>query len=196
MYERPAKLSAPSVLVIWAATRLSLSEKVVWYRDWTLDNGGDRGCYASPEMLGRMLGGSLTAGTIETTRYRLVKLKLHEPVKQGRATVGWLATLPAECRARGTKDVGECAFKLDEHVRRMGIQLAESVELNGDSTHIAQAPGGGVGGVPSKDVVKPQLTSLLSSTEKGVRSNDLNYKKRGGEPEPIGEAVARIVGNR
>lgn len=187
MDERPAKLSAPSVQCIWECTSLSLSETVVWYRDWTLDNGKARGCYATPVQLARLLGGKLTAGTIETTRYRLKKFGLHLPVKEGAAVVGWICTLPARCPApRTAKEATSAARLLEDLLRRMAILPDEEESrtqilpaLNGHSTVIAQAPSKGGRGVPFSKLHEMQLPSAVSSLEKGVRSTNGTTEKRG-----------------
>lgn len=121
MSERPRKLTPPSALVVWGCHRLTLGEKVVWYRDWSLDSGGPDGCYASPRGLSRGLGGSLTASSVATIRQRLKRLGLHVPIDRGHDAdnLGWVSTLPAQCVARSARDASVLAAVLDEHIDRL-----------------------------------------------------------------------------
>lgn len=211
MNERPAKLATLSVLVVWASRQLTLGEKVVWYRDWTLDRGDADGCYASAAGLSESLGGSVTPRSVEVFRTRLKLLGLHQAHRrpEGRNT-GWIATLPADCaRPRTAKEAMAMARILDAHIERLdaGPVLTPTpvvVERNGGCGQtpavIAQAPSGGLGGTSLLEGSETPLPSVVTEGEekekqKGeVRSHQ--DEKRGGDPTSIGDAAASYLKRR
>lgn len=196
---RPARVGQPSVLVIWATSGLTLAEKVVWYRDWSLDRGGADGCYASAKSLSASLGGSVSPGSVETIRQRLKRLGLHQSVTrtEGRQ-VGWIATLPAECRALNVREAADRALVLDRYIEQCdhwktlgGSRTHVPDKQNSGSTSLAPAASGGVGGVPSPELSETQLPSQPTSSEKGVRSRERKQEKGGTDPTHVGEILDR-----
>jgi hypothetical protein len=213
---RPAKLTPPTVLVIWGARELTLAEKVVWYRDWSLDDGkGPNGCYAAPSALAKGLGDSLTAGSVSTIRQRLKRLGLHLAVDRGPgANCGWIATVPAEYRARTAREAATLALGLDQHIRNhdRGLVAVEpeastprpatanetstpspvESQFHGEQNGASMRSGrhsGGVGGASfSVPVRQAQLPSRVR--EKGV-SADAPELQKGEQRDP---AVVRAEG--
>jgi hypothetical protein len=198
------------MLVVWGSTLLTLGQKVVWYRDWTLDMGGPDGCYASPQSLSAGLGGSLTPGTIETTRQLLKRLGLHYPIDRRRLDrevtnqMGWVATLPAECYARHAKEAAVQSRRLDAYLEGLDVwkeRMSRSHVLDDqklDSTRVEpefyrdnrRSVRGGRGGLSSKELCETQLPSGDTDQEKGDRSSERNYEKR--EPISSAEAFAKV----
>lgn len=117
---RPQKLPACALLVVWGSRLLTLAEKVVWYHDWVLDQGGADGCYASHDAMERRLGGSVKAGTISRIRQRLKRLTLHEPLRRRDArNLGWVSSLPRECVPRSHHDAPGLSAALDRYLERL-----------------------------------------------------------------------------
>ena len=102
---------------MWGARKLTLGEKVVWYHDWALDQGGGDGAYCSHAAMAARVGDSLTAGTVSKIRQRLKRLNLHHPLARRDAhNVGWVSTLPAHCRPATYRDVPVMAGALDAYL--------------------------------------------------------------------------------
>lgn len=117
MADRPAKLSPLALLVVWGARTLTLGEKVVWYHDWTLDQGREDGSYISHESMAARLGGSLTSATVSKIRQRLKRLTLHEPLRRRDArNLGWVSTLPRHCVPRTYHEAPALAAVLDAYL--------------------------------------------------------------------------------
>ena len=115
--DRPPKLSPLALLVVWGAKTLTLGEKVVWYHDWALDQGGVDGSYISHESMEARLGGSLTGATVSRVRQRLKRLTLHEPLRRRDArNLGWVSTLPRHCIPRTYREAPACAVVLDTYL--------------------------------------------------------------------------------
>lgn len=120
MPDRPAKLSPLALLVVWGAKTLTLGEKVVWYHDWTLDQGREDGSYISHSSMSARLGGSLTAATVSKIRQRLKRLTLHEPLRRRDArNLGWVSTLPRQCVPRTYHEAAALGAVLDTYLRQL-----------------------------------------------------------------------------
>ncbi len=90
---RPGKLPMPAQLVVWGATKLTMTEKVVWYHTWFLDQGREDGCYIGAKSLGPRLG--VSPRTVEDARSRLGRLLLLRSwPRAGCREFGYAATLP------------------------------------------------------------------------------------------------------
>lgn len=125
MTDRPRKLSPICTLVVWGARGLTLGEKVVWYHDWALDQGGADGSYISHKSMAERVGESLTAATVERARQRLKRLGLHQPLRRVDArNVGWVSTLPATCIATKPGDAPRLAVLLDQHIKQHDAWVA------------------------------------------------------------------------
>lgn len=202
MTDRPKKLNPPAVLVIWASRELTLAEKVVWYRDWSLDHKGPDGCYAGPAGLSAGLGGSLTPGTVSTLRQRLKRLGLHLAIDRGPgANVGWVSIVPPGCEAHASRDAAAIALRLDAHIRAHDRGLAEvpddgmenlggvesgfSGGRNRDSSQRAAAFVGGRGVTSRSSMRKAQLSSVVSSTEKRVGARAPEEKREDQRPASV-----------
>jgi len=75
--------------VLMGSRVVSSSAKLAWMRQWPLDNS-EKGCFASPELLGALIGVSgETAGELRTF-LRKVGLLVRGPA-------GWKVRFPAEC---------------------------------------------------------------------------------------------------
>lgn len=206
MYDRPSKLSPLATLVVWGARRLTLGEKVVWYRDWSLDRGDPDGAYASAQALSDSLGGNLTSGSVDTVRSRLVRLGLQQAFrrKEGR-NPGRICLLPDGCaRPRSGREAIQFCTLLDDHILAVerGPQAAEVSThvdslLNSGSDRKAGGLSGGVGGAPFSKLVENQLPSAVREerTEKGVGSHEPMTEKRGrtpgSGPEHVGDVLRR-----
>ena len=117
MPERPAKLPPSATLVVWGSRVLTLGEKVVWYHDWALDQGGADGAYASHRGIAARLGDSVTEATVSRVRQRLKRLTLHEPLRRPDArNLGWVATLPRHCVPRTHHEAAALAPALDAYL--------------------------------------------------------------------------------
>jgi hypothetical protein len=109
-----------ALLAIWGCDALTLGEKVVWYHDWVLDQGGPDGSFIAHESMAARLGGSLTAATISKIRQRLKRLTLHEPLRRRDArNLGWIATLPRVCLPRTHREGAAMAVALSRHLRSL-----------------------------------------------------------------------------
>lgn len=127
MSERPPKLPPAALLVVWGSQVLTLGEKVVWYHDWTLDQGGPDGSYISHASLSARLGASLSAATISTTRQRLKRLTLHHALVRADArNLGWVSVLPVGFTPRIPKEAAGLAVALDTHLRKLEAWVKES----------------------------------------------------------------------
>ncbi len=120
MADRPPKLSPLALLVVWGARSLTLGEKVVWYHDWTLDQGREDGAYISHDSMAARLGGSLTSGTVSKIRQRLKRLTLHEPLRRREArNLGWVSTLPRHCVPRTYREAPGLVAALDAYLMKL-----------------------------------------------------------------------------
>lgn len=193
MPDRPHKLPPLAVTVVWCAKRLTLAEKVVWYRDWSLDTESWEACYAAPIGLSKYLGGSVKPGSVSTIRQRLKRLGLHYPIDRSRADgehLGWVATLPAHCIPRSGKDAWSCAVALDQHVAEhdAGLRVVGGIDIQdpqnadvGPLEPAFQAPQklgsrpaaggatGGLGGISSRLSGDQPVTSEVTEPEKQKR---------------------------
>jgi hypothetical protein len=125
--ERPPKLPAIALGVVWGCAALTLGEAVVCYHDWALDQGGADGAYISHESLSQRLGGKLKAGTISRIRQRLKRLTLHETIRRRDArNLGWVLTLPRGCVPRTYHEIPGLALGLAEHLRSLTVWSEES----------------------------------------------------------------------
>ena len=182
---RPRKLNTPTLLVLWGARALTLAEKVVCYRDWSLDQEGLDGCYAGPTALSAGLGGSLTPGTVSTLRQRLKRLGLHHAIDRGPgANVGWVTIVPPEFIARSARDAAALCPLLDEYIKKhdAGLTLeggsGAPVPLepqfqgsqNTGSVPAATALGGVGGASASVPVRQAQLTSAFREKRVGAHA--------------------------
>src|SRR5574341_73120 len=167
--ERPPKLPLASTCVVWASLELSMPEKVVWYHDWALDQGGSDGAYISTVSMGKRLG--LAARTVESARNHLKLLGLHVPLRRRDArNLGWVATLPAECRPVGARAAGpeaeRLAAALDAHIR---AREAWRANQRGHTTAV--------------DAVRPRQPAQAAATALGGR---------GGELQPLRQSEAQL----
>lgn len=148
MTDRPPKLSPLALLVVWGARTLTLGEKVVWYHDWALDQGGADGSYISHESMEARLGGSLTGSTVSKVRQRLKRLTLHEPLRRRDArNLGWVSTLPHQCIPRTYREAPAMAAALDEYLAKMVAWSEQGTDERPPTrwTYFVQAgPGGPV----------------------------------------------------
>lgn len=190
MSDRPPKLPSVALLVVWGSQVLTLGEKVVWYHDWTLDQGGPDGSYISHASLSARLGGSLSPATISTTRQRLKRLTLHHAlVRVDARNLGWVSVLPVGFTPRLPREAAGLAVSLDTHLRKLEAWVKESGRHAPDSPvrpyqterwprtsqsePLATAMGG-LGGLSSQSLQRETpLSSAVSSTsekrdEKGV----------------------------
>ncbi len=188
MNDRPPKLPATAVNVVWASRLLNLSQKIVWYQDWCLDQGGPDGSYVSHKSMEARLGGSLTAGTIETTRQWLKRHVLHEPLRRRDArNLGWISTLPIQCVPRTYHDVAACAAALDVYLVKLGdlsgqdgSGIPDRVEPPFQTGQNPQAAALGARGDPSASVPvrQAQLPSAFRGKGAGARApNDEKEEK-------------------
>lgn len=180
MADRPPKLSPLALLVVWGAKTLTLGEKVVWYHDWTLDQGREDGSYISHESMAARLGHSLTPATVSKIRQRLKRLTLHEPLRRRDArNLGWVSTLPRHCVPRTYREAAALAAALDAHLTTLtawserdgpdGIKEADpTVQLSQTPRSSREAAALGGRGETSAlgSVRQAQLPSEVS--EKGV----------------------------
>jgi len=178
--DRPPKLSPLALLVVWGAKSLTLGEKVVWYHDWTLDQGREDGSYISHESMAARLGGSLTSATVSKIRQRLKRLTLHEPLRRRDArNLGWVSTLPRHCVPRTYHEVPGLAVALDAYLTKLTAWSdqngPESIEEADPTVQAEQTPrsnrgaaalGGRGEGVDLDSVRQAQLPSRVR--EKGV----------------------------
>ena len=180
MSGRPAKLQPSATLVVWGCAALTLGEKVVWYHDWALDQGGPDGCYASHRAMSHRVGGSLTEGTISKTRQRLKRLTLHLAVQRPDArNLGWVSTLPAPCIPRAHREAPALAVALEHYLRdlagwRDGLDRMDRTvqpERTVQSRHNegTAAALGGIGGAPfSASESEAQLPSVVREKRVGA----------------------------
>lgn len=180
--ERPAKLPPSALLVIWGCPALTLGEAVVWYHDWTLDQGGADGSYISHASLADRLGGKLKTATVSKIRQRLKSLTLHEALHRRDArNLGWVSTLPRQFIPHTYREASGLAVALAGHLRslavwRDGPQSPDSLDprVQTDETpesNLAAAALGGRGEVSSRSsVAESQFSSVVmeSKAEKGV----------------------------
>lgn len=207
MSERPAKLPPSAILVVWGARQLTLTEKVVWYHDWALDQGGADGSYISVRSMSLRLGGSLAPHTIEQARGRLKRLGLHEALQRRDArNRGWVATLPAQCVAHRAKDGATCAVLLDTYItareawleQRLGVGESDGqplVRATASGAGSAAALVGGLGGSLLESVSETQLPSTVSQRQKGVGSPEPEGREERRDPAVVraeGQALIRL----
>lgn len=196
--DRPRKLTPPSVLVIWAAHELTIHEKVVWYRDWSLDQWPN-GSYAGPKALAASLGDSVKPESVAAIRRRLKRLGLYYAIDRGEgANVGWVATLPADYRARTSREAAGLAVLLDKYVVAFdrGLVPAPSTKeqppgVATDTPPVSRGAGvqaaalsGGLGAHFSVSQSEAQLPSEVR--EKRVSASAPDEKR---EQRPLSEAV-------
>lgn len=191
-YERPGRLPLAASFVIWACDELTPVEKIVWYHDWTLDQGGVDGAYMSNASMGERL--ALAPRTVEQTRNRLKLLGLHEPLRRRDArNLGWIATLPPECRPMSNRVAGAEAVRLarllSSHIKAREAwrtnQRNETAPANAGTMHQpmqrgeakprSAATGGGREGPPS-GVSEAQLHPAV--TEDGGKDGALPSQRR------------------
>jgi len=188
--DRPAKLPPSALLVIWGARHLTLGEKVVWYHDWTLDQGGADAAYASHDSIAARLGGSLTPATVSKIRQRLKRLTLHEPLRRRDArNLGWVATLPRICHPHSYREVGAMAVALDRYLEGLEawydrgsgspdslgptVQTEQTPQSSGRAAALggrgATPFSGSQGEVQLPSVVKKRVAAFAAKPEKGDR---------------------------
>jgi hypothetical protein len=134
---------------------------------------------------------ALAPRTVEQTRTRLKFLGLHEPLRRRDArNLGWVATLPAECRPMTNRVAGPEAARLGrmlgEHVKARDewhtSQRVQNTPASGFSTHSpAHAPRGGegVGGRGPASVVESEAQLPPVVTEDGVEGGASSTRRRG-----------------
>lgn len=182
--ERPKRLPHGATFIIWACEALTMVEKVVWYHDWGLDQGGLDGAFMSNASMGERL--ALAPRTVEQTRNRLKLLGLHEPLRRADArNLGWVSTLPPECRPMGARVAGPEAVRLaiilSAHIRardawrtnqRSPDAAASAVPVQPMVQTVAAALGGKGGVLHPLNTSEAQLQPRDSGTEGGVASTE------------------------
>ncbi|SRR5258708_3381441 len=205
MSDRPAKLPPCALLVVWGCDALTLAEAVVWYHDWSLDQGGPDGSYISHESMAKRLGGKLKAGSISTLRQRLKRLTLHEPiVRRDARNLGWVSTLPRGFIPRTHRDAAALAAALGVHLRSLASWIERPRSAISDEVDASFQPGqnrdclpmaAALGGRGEDSLLaskrETRLSSVVSSDEKRVGSHE--PKGREERPELIGDTVARVM---
>lgn len=203
MSDRPPKLSPLALLVVWGARSLTLGEKVVWYHDWTLDQGREDGSYISHESMAARLGGSLTSATVSKIRQRLKRLTLHDSLRRRDArNLGWVSTLPRHCVPRTHHEAQALAAALDAYLRKLtawseqngppGLDKADSMVQQGhtpESNSEAAALGGRGEDVAVDSQRETQLPSAVR--KKGVGAHAPKSEK--GDRLGSGEVQAFLV---
>ena len=202
MSDRPPKLPAIALGVLWGCQELTLGEAVVCYHDWVLDQGGPDGAYISHESLSARLGGKLKAGTISRLRQRLKRLTLHDTIRRRDArNLGWVLTLPRGCVPRTYHEIPSLAVALGQHLRSLTVWSEESgresldemdarvqVSQTPESSRRAAALGGR--GEPSALGSSAQAQLPSAFREKGIGARAPKTRREEGGPLTLEEMRA------
>lgn len=183
MPERSQKLPQMALGVVWGSRVLTLGEKVVFYHDWALDQGGPDAAYASHESMALRLGESLTAATVSKIRQRLKRLTLHEPLRRRDArNLGWVSTLPRHCVPRTYHEIPALAAALDAHLQSLaewrersspdGVgSLDSTVQIDQTAQSVGRAAALGGRGAPHFSVSQGEAQLPSDFREKGVSAS-------------------------
>ena len=189
--------------MVWASLELTLPEKIVWYHDWALDQGGLDGAFMSTVSMGERLG--LAPRTVEGARNRLKLLGLHSPLRRRDArNLGWVATLPAECRPMVNRCAGpeakRLALLLDAHIRARELwradQRTETTPVSAprprqSAQSQATALGGKGGDLHPRSESEAQLPPQDPECEDGVASHEARRVEKSAAPELVGDVLRR-----
>lgn len=200
MNERPPRPPFSATFVVWASHRLTLAEKVIWYHDWALDQGGTDGAYISARSMGERL--AMSDRTVEDARGRLRRLGLHVRLARPDArNSGWVATLPATCLPRGPaagKQAVLLASELDRLIEAIdsGPRRADSPPMDGESVRSRAGAGYVAGRTVSGSVVPPTSVSQgetqLPPVVRQVGVGAYAPKAEDGGPEKIAAVLRRM----
>lgn len=199
--ERPKRLPHGATFIVWACEALTMVEKVVWYHDWGLDQGGLDGAFMSNASMGERL--ALAPRTVEQTRNRLKLLGLHEPIRrQDARNLGWVSTLPPECRPMSARVAGTEAVRLaiilSAHIRARDAwrtdQRNQDAPVSAGSMQasvqsVATATGGKGGVLHPLSTSEAQLPPRDSGTEGGVASTEARRVEE--SAESVGSILKR-----
>jgi len=206
-HERPSRLPHSASFIVWACEALTPVEKIVWYHDWALDQGGLDGAYMSNASMGQRL--ALAPRTVEQARNRLKLLGLHEPLRRRDArNLGWVATLPPECRPMTNRTAGEEAVRLagvlSAHVRARDAWRSNQRILDAPAGAVsmqpsAQAPreveGGKGGALHHRSTSEAQLPPVVTErmAEGGVAGIPARRVEERANAEIVGDILKRMA---
>lgn len=174
MDEKPRASDLPNVLAVLAASDVVNDACYkLWQRMWPLDQG-PRGCYASAELLGRLV--KAQPATVEENRRLLHVLGLLEKVGQGRAT-SWRVCFPPQCILTGKPTFDAQVAMAKELGRVLRSRLPGAV---GKSPGFAQA-------IPAQDTPENLRQSAERTLENSLAKSGADTR---GFPRDSGDSLS------